>query len=290
MVSITDFNEDEIEVIINAYILSALVCCFFIIKNWIAGDYYIEWTLRSSYRFMGEYKDPNYVTAYITPASLFLFFKSVFSQKRVIKLMSLFCLLFSFVAILCTGSRSPVLALGAAIIFYYLFDTSITFNKKILIFTIGFVFLYWVYDIYTQIMPEQVFERLENSSNDSRLKLWKGAIKAFTDSPLIGSGLGSSEAYSIRIVGNYSHNIYIDSLAACGIVGNIFLVYLIIKNCFKTTHFNRKFQLAVGMSFMIPLFFINGLKTATFITPLIMLTILSQYCRKGENRFINLFQ
>lgn len=283
------FDDKTIRTIINVYIVSSLICSVFIIRNWLNGDFYISWTLRASYRFMGEYKDPNYVTAYICPAVFFLFIKSIYTQTFKKKIITFLCLLISIIAILCTGSRSPVLTTALSIGVFYILDTEISINKKLVILLVSSVILYGLYHIYTIIMPDQVFERIENSSNDSRLALWTAGIKGFTENPLIGCGFASGNYYSIKLVGNHCHNVFIDLLSSCGIIGVMFFIFVVVNNCTKSSRSNRKFIFATALSFFVPLFFINGYNSASFITPLMLMSILSNYCRLNKKHFYNLF-
>lgn len=289
LVSSTFFEENQIKLILSVYIISALVCSAFVVKNWVAGDFFNAWTLRASYRFMGVYKDPNYVASYISPATFFLFVKTITVADKKKKLLSLSGLIFFVITILCIGSRGAMLTVAVAIAYYYLMTSSISNAKKIVIFAIGFFVVMQIYNIYVSVMPQQVFDRLNNSADNSRLDLWAAGMKGFTNNPLIGCGLASSNVYAIALAGNHCHNVYIDALAACGILGNAFLIYAFIKNCMQSSKKNRTFIHASILVFFIPLVFINGFNSATFITPLMMMAILSSYCRNKEQSFQTLF-
>ena len=289
LVSSTFFEENQIKLILSVYIISAFVCSVFVVKNWVVGDFFNAWTLRASYRFMGEYKDPNYVASYICPAMFFLFVKTVTVSDKKKKLLSLFGLIFFVITILCIGSRGAMLTVAVAIAYYYLMTSSLSNAKKIMIFAFGFLIVMQIYQMYLSVMPQQVFDRLNNSADNSRLDLWAAGMMGFTKKPFIGSGLASSNVYAIALAGNHCHNVYIDALAACGILGNTFLGYAFVKNCMHTSRRNRTFIHASILAFFIPLVFINGFNSATFITPLMMMAILSNYCRIKDQSFQNLF-
>lgn len=284
IVSTVAFDENQIKLILLVYIISALVCSLFVIKNWLAGDFFNAWTLRASYRFLGEYKDPNYVAAYICPAAFFLFVSVTCSAGKK-KILSLLGLLIFIITILCIGSRGAMLTIAVAIAYYFLMSSSISKTNKIIIFSVGFLIVLMIYRVYVSVMPQQVFDRLENSSDNSRLDLWAAGMKGFTNNPIIGCGLGSSNAYSNALAGNHCHNVYIDALSACGILGNLFFIYVFVQNCMRSSKHNRTFIHSSILVFFIPLVFINGFNSATFITPLIMMTILSNYCRHKELSF-----
>ena len=287
IVAATIFNENQIKLILCVYILSALICSLFVIKNWLSGDFFNSWTLRASYRFLGEHKDPNYVAAYICPAAFFLFV-SVTCAAGKKKLFSFIGLLIFIITILCIGSRGAMLTVVAAIAYYYIMSSNISTAKKIIIFAFGFLIIMLLYKIYLSVMPQQVFDRLSNSAENSRLELWAAGMKGFTNNPIFGCGLGSSNAYSNALAGNHCHNVYIDALAACGIVGNLFFLYIFIQNCMKSSKYNRTFIFSSIIVFFLPLVFINGFNSATFITPLMIMAILSNYCRNRNSSFQNL--
>lgn len=289
LVSSLTFDKKQINIILICYVVSALVCSLFVIKNWVVGDYYIAWTLRSSYRFLGVYKDPNYVTAYLTPAVFFSYLATIYNNgyKRLIALAVVLTFLIS---ILCTGSRSPIVTIIAALGFFYIMDSTIKTKTKIQILIVSSFIIYIMYSIYVQIMPQQVFDRLENSTEDSRLDLWTAGTKGFINNPIIGEGFNCSNLYASKIVGNYCHSIFVDILSSSGLVGFFLFIYIIIKNCMNSNLVNRKFIYTIIIVFMLPLAFINGYATGTFFTPLIMMTILSHYCIRPDTKFIDLFK
>lgn len=289
LVSTIIFEKNQIQIIIGAYVLSALFCSLSIIHNWLVGDFYISWTLRASYRFLGEYKDPNYVTAYICPAVFFLYIMTIHAKTFKNKLLFLLSLFTLLVAILCTGSRAPVVTIIVALGSFYMMDDCISHRQKITVLIIATGIFYMMYRVFVSVMPEQVFDRLRDSADDSRLTLWHAGMKAFLNNPLIGSGLNSSNVMSNTLAGNHCHNVYIDALAAGGIIGNTFLLYIFIKNCTKSNRYNRKFMFSTILVFFIPLVFINGFNSATFITPLMITSILSNYCSIEETKYQNLF-
>ena len=286
--SSTVFEENQIKLILSVYIISALVCSAFVVKNWVAGDFFSAWTLRASYRFMGVYKDPNYVASYICPATFFLFVRTITAADVRKKTVSIVGLLFFIITILCIGSRGAMVTVAVAIVYYYLMTGSISRAKKLLILAFGSLIVFQIYQIYLSVMPQQVFDRLSESADNSRLELWAAGLKGFTNNPIFGCGLGSSNEYAIAYAGNHCHNVYIDALAACGILGNVFLAYVFIKNCMQSSKNNRIFIHAGILVFFIPLIFINGFNSATFITPLMMMAILSNYCRDKNMSFKNL--
>lgn len=56
-----------------------------------------------------------------------------------------------------------------------------------------------------------------NASDRGRIALAKGALSAFYDRPIFGNGIGSI----FYLIGSYSHNMFMDIIAECGLVGAI---------------------------------------------------------------------
>ena len=75
------------------------------------------------------------------------------------------------------------------------------------------------------------------TTDDNRDALWRNAIKAFKDSPILGHGLGSIW----WTVGFYSHSMFTDILAETGIIGTALFLWVLIK-CFFTLQRRSKFS------------------------------------------------
>ena len=283
-----NYNEFQIRKLNNAYIFASLLVSLNVLYNWIMHDYYNAWFMRSSFRFLGVYKDPNYVMAFIVP-SIFLctleFFYEKNSNVKLIKFVYLVIFMLTFIA---TGSRGPVLTYLIGLLLYYFLNYEFNKIKKFKVFICFFLMILVFYKIISSLLPEQSLNRFFNVTDDSRLELWTSSLSVFKNRPLLGGGMGAASKISFLEAGNASHNVYVDILSNFGIVGFFVFVYFFIVNCLRSTKKNRCFIISVFIVFMLPLFFINGFNTLTFYYPIIMLSIYSNKCKSSYCDFKNL--
>ena len=271
------YTKKEIHSIITLYIIVATTCALNIIYHWLIGDYYVAYFYRSSFKFLGVYKDPNYSMAFIVPGAfmaLIRSFKAITLKKRILYISSFGLCLWANVS---TASRSALLSLAMSVLIMFIFfRTSIA--KKVRIICVCMLAVLLVFYVAITYLPTQSIERFFNlTSDDTREELWRSAIKVFYKYPILGGGFGSANTVSWASAGNASHNVFLDILCDSGIVGAIIFSTFFITNCFKCKKNNRYILYGLIVAFMLPMFFINGFNTATFYLPLIILSILSQY-------------
>ena len=89
------------------------------------------------------------------------------------------------------------------------------------------VFLASRLDIFDSAGFTRISDNL--TTDDNRDALWKSAINAFKQSPILGQGIGSVW----WTVGFYSHSMFTDFLAETGIVGTAIFLLVLLK-CFFT--------------------------------------------------------
>lgn len=83
----------------------------------------------------------------------------------------------------------------------------------------------------TQVIIDKIQVLNENKDAlNGRDKLWKESIEVFINNPLMGIGIGAIK----EVIGEYSHNSYIQILAETGIVGAIIYVLAILTSVFIT--------------------------------------------------------
>lgn len=276
----------QLKRIINVYITVAIIVEINVIYNWFSHNYYSTWFRRASFYLMGIHKDPNYVMAYVLPAVAFSFIRLINEKKFISRLFDLIVLAISALAIVATGSRSPMLTFILFFAIYFLMSTTMNAKKKANVIFIGVVialiFIYLIKKYY----PAQALSRLSNTE-DPRINLWKSAFNVFKTHPLIGGGMSAATTISRANAGNDSHNVYLDILCNSGIIGSlIFIVYFYVS-ALKSTKANRAFTYSIVVAFMLPMFFINGFNTATFYTPLILLSLMSKYCSKSNTSYLD---
>ncbi|MBS6722751.1 MAG: O-antigen ligase family protein [Clostridiales bacterium] len=269
------YSVEQVKMINNIYIIVSSICSLNILYNWVSHNYYNEWFHRASFQFMGIYKDPNYVMAFIVPA-MYLTFVRIMNEKKKRYILIEILMLSNFIT---TGSRGAIICFLVSIFIMLLVKSKMNLQQKIKVCTVIGIIIIIGSTILTRVLPVQAIERIVNSGSDSRIDLWRSALEVFYKHPILGGGMGAASKESLRSVGNYSHNVYIDILVNGGMAGVIFFLIFFYYNCCRTQKKYASFMLGAIIAFMFPLFFINGFNSATFYFPLIILTIYSRLCR-----------
>lgn len=256
---------------IKTYILVGIAGALAILYNFISGNYYSEWFQRSTIEIMDVARDPNYVGAFIAPVpALMLIFKPI---KNKFLTFLLICVVFA--SLIVDGSRGALVSAMLPLVFYYFFKINGISKKIWTLLFVGIIVILTI-NLAPKILTEQSIDRLlmQSVGMDNRTSLWKAALGAFWDSPIIGQGIGSSNYYAIFGGGNHSHNLYIDILSTGGIIGAIFYLLILFRATIgKSKNLLNMFILAIP--FFLPQFFINGFNTMTMYLPIFMI----HYCR-----------
>lgn len=274
------YSTAQLRMLLNVYVASAVVVSLFILYAWLTKDYYNDWYQRSSFRFLGVYKDPNYVMAYIIPTIFIVIFKIIKNKKQ--RYLNIMCCAVLVMAMLATGSRSAIVALVGALFVMLLFVKMNARTKMRMLMLLGAVGMVAVVIVLT-VIPTHVVERLFSLDSGGRFELWGAALTALKENPLLGGGMNAASMQSSTLVGLDSHNVYLDILCGGGIIGTFVFVLFFVMSCCRSRKQNRGFLYGLAVAFMTPLFFINGFNTVTFYLPLILLTVLSIYCSMEES-------
>lgn len=193
------------------------------------------------------------------------------SQKQTrFKFMGGAGFIFGLSAVLLSGSRGAWLGLSAMMIFFLMHY--IRANKVIFFVMIGVIFFAAILVSCYQPMQTQIVERFalgvsdvrnylmdgqSSSSFGDRLSMWKVAVKAGLENPILGSGPRSfnglikhyqAEGFIHPLPGHYkhAHNDFLNFFAAQGIFGLIMLVslyFLLLK--FYFFHYQKQSKVNV---------------------------------------------
>lgn len=170
-------------------------------------------------------------------AVLYLYSRRETKKRRMISIIEM---IFLIGGLLLTGKRSPILNLGAAIIFVYMLTVkrSKKVNRILAVFlgiVVALTALYFLVPLFSGSRNSIV--RLLESLNDlseafnGRLSLYGFAISEFIKHPILGIGWGRySLLYDITGV----HNIYLQLLCECGIIGFLLSVFGMIYTLSRT--------------------------------------------------------
>lgn len=242
------------------------------------------------------------------------YFISIFMAIEFCKFMSkhkkknLILFVLGFSALFLTAKRGVFVANIIAIVVVIMIK--LKNNKKVLrnaIVGIGmFTILYFfIINTASNNPTIQKFINLEDTDDitNGRMEIWSASINVFKENKLIGIGMNAT----YKIIGDATHNIYIQLLSDSGIIGaTVFycaFVYSIIA-AFKTIKYNKgidergeNIQL-IGIYFQL-IFLIYGfsgnpLYSTIFITPYMMGLVFEEYFiknkkgEKNEKRYFNI--
>jgi len=108
--------------------------------------------------------------------------------------------------------------------------------------SVAFLSAAYYFDIWNSAGMNRVVEHLTDDTE--RERLYRLALQAFEESPIVGQGMGSIW----YTVGYYSHNIVMDLLAETGIIGTTFFLYLLLKTFLGLYRLMRYQKIAVLLS------------------------------------------
>jgi len=240
--SLPKFTSTQKKTILNTFVLGSVASCIILFIN--ASIQYFETGVFISYvkytALLGGH--PSYLGLYYIFAFFIVVYR-IFNDEKVFDLKKFqhretillgVILLILYINIFLIVARMPILVfLGivtVSTIFYF-------YNKKKI--GVGFLlaiieFLIIVGSVY--ITPRQG-KQFSNIKKDARVKLWQSSIKCIEVAPLFGHGLGDRKDillhqykkdkldHALKNKHN-THNQYLDTSVAIGIVGALFLLLL----------------------------------------------------------------
>jgi len=211
----------------------------------------LEYVLIKPQRIVSTFFNPNPFGTYLVMLHLFTigFFLKTKEKKYAISSVIF------FIALLLSGSRGALISLAVALPFIF-FDSKGRFKsdflKVISITIIGFVstrFLVFITPYIQQNLNINIDflndlirkDSLTGTSFIGRIEFWKAGLRAFTEKPITGFGLGTFfSAYYVGYGNNqwysrFAHNHYIQTLTELGIIG--FILFLIFVGSVIFTFF-----------------------------------------------------
>lgn len=243
-ISLVNLNYEKINLnrIYQYFLLSALLFCI------ISINFYGS--------FIGKVERLNSDTAdifVISPLALsycsslvigigiaFLTFNKDINYKW--KLLTITCIILSFVPYFLGASRGSLIALFASLVLIFINNKATNIVKAafviiILAFTISLLDSYLNSGLLTRLLGTQ--EAIEQgNSSATRILIWDGSIKQFLDNPVFGDML------NCKYNNHHPHNLIIETLQALGILGFIPVATLLIlgfKSSFTIIKHNRNF-------------------------------------------------
>lgn len=181
-----------------------------------------------------------------------------------------------FIALLMTGSRNSLIGLGVGLIIL-----AIIYNKKLLVLFAGLGGI--------SLFIPQIWSRVKGifdyTQNDSRVRLWKTAIKMIEDHPLLGVGNGNYVSVYQEYIKKFpeleyvdhkisaSHNSYLKVQSELGIIGECtFIAVLLtaffrIRNTAKLLEYSYYKFFSIGFTAAMVSFYLMNMFDNLFFVP-----------------------
>ncbi len=207
---------------------SAELSTFFLFIIMLSTLFFPKYTIINLFLRLGTHYFHPITIGHLAVTSILLSMYVIISKKRFdyIQIFHLINIFVSFLVLLLTKSRGPLLALAIV-----LFVSFISSGKKIFSFFNNKKYFYSTLFLIC-LLPLAMFQRMNYtiSFGDARLVLWKESIKQFKEFPYIGSSL------EILKYNTYPHNLFLEGFMSTGVLGgvlisviSIYTLYLSIK-------------------------------------------------------------
>lgn len=288
----TSINSSSIR---NLFILYSVLIV--IISFQILYKYYSDSLSAYGHRYtitvLGIVKDPNFLAAYMMPCLIYICNSCLFNPniRKFSRFLLYFLILVIFMAIFCTGSRAAMLSIVIAILIFIPRTLGKILTKKFsfIIFVTLLTISVVIINIFLMGSPlnDRMFS-LDSYTSNTRLMLWKYAMNAFINNPIIGYGHLSGAYYVVQHTNGRwlgTHSCFVDILTGVGILGSL-IILLIYISMLRIRKENRLFMLSMIVAFFVPLFFVGGYYGITFWMPMAWCKIISNCCKK--EKFFNL--
>lgn len=220
-------------------------------------------------RLFGIFNDPNY--AAVTALIMIVFSIKNFTKttNKLVKTFYIINIVFEFIYIILSGSRTAEIAMGAAVIvgvffaFRFMFKNKNMSRLKCFLLCLGYTLLVLITIFITYMLLKKCLAYLpplfskhnantplrpvsfrrsdvEDSTDISnlRFKIWGSALELFMSKPIFGVSVKHIVLYArdqfplgfIAEKGYTGHSFYINVISCTGIVGSILIFGFIIKN------------------------------------------------------------
>lgn len=223
---------------------------------------------------------------YIAIFCLISICKILLNNKR--KIMNIGMLFFAIMAMILTGKRGMLICTMISSIFIIILLLKVKVVKvRHVLYIVGIILFFTIIfsqlDIFHILIDK--FGNLNNASDISngRIDLWKGTFNNFKKSPILGTGMNTIG----KLVGDLTHNVYIQLLSDVGIVGFLSFVFLFVFNISLSirkivkNNYNIYYLLVslyIQLLFLIYCFFGNPLYGPIFFMPYTIMITLTNSC------------
>lgn len=286
-------NSAEIKLINRVYVFTGTLCSILLIKRFLNG----QLGKIAMINFIGTEIDENHVSALIAVVTVYIFM-SILLKKTSIKGTIVKVILFSlnFFGVAISGSRASLISTVAAIIllFFIVFFQKLTI-KKFFSLVLSILVLIFIGSKIINFLPEWTYNRYfsnnyMDSSNTTRINIWKNAVNGILSQPLLGYGIGFFEnideykyVNGTRIPERVpAHHTFLDITLYTGIIGLIIFALFLWSILKQFLHGNGKVFLPIILVIFLISNILGAEKSAFFWNNIILLVIIANYLKKSN--------
>ena len=196
------------------------------------------------------------------------------SVKNKLKYVYLIFMLLGLTNIAVAASRGPVLQF-VVVLGFYLFSNVKRISLKRLIIPAS-VALFFITYIVEFVNFDNVIGRIVNSNiEEERTGIFMSSWQGFLENPILGS----------RAIGEYSHNIFLGSLEALGIVGGA-LILVIYFYAFKQAYRLSKNRSTDWIGLLLVMYLVSALSSGAIWKYVVLWPLLALAFNIGQRRYI----
>lgn len=242
-----------------------------------------EWDIHS-YRLFSTFFDPNYAGLFITFEIILILGLFKFISRN--KIVPLIMLIFSYISLFLTYSRSSILAMFVGLLVYLILMKQ---YKIIFIFSLVFILSFFSLVLFSNQFAGEGVKIFRTVSIHTRLESFSEGFSVFKQNPIIGSGFNSykyarknfSDLKIYEVVSNASNapsNSFIFILATTGVIGAGFFcgfsVLLFRKYFFLLKTVREKGIPVAVISCLVALFVHSIFQNSLFFSPIVTVYVL----------------
>jgi O-antigen ligase len=190
---------------------------------------------RGGYRFSGWTDNPNTLALMIAPTLIILIAQILERRRNVLLLWNVPFILMGLLLLMQADSRAGILWIGIACLALFAFRQGVGISFWVSV-VLGALFVIFWNDIseFVISLVDRDTAKVNADILSGRSEMWPIGMDLFSQKPLVGHGLGTSEAMLDALGGTFReaqgsqfHNSYVTILVETGVVGGLALLMVV---------------------------------------------------------------
>ena len=252
-------EEDADRVLKTLIVFGFFLSIFAIIQHatWNGKIYWFKKPLHENASPYGPFVNKNHFAGFIGMIIPFSIGIALRARRLEKKIMFAFFGVTMTISLFFSLSRGGIISFFAGVLVFSLMVFMKGVSRKKLIPIVLFSLVLAIYLLFLGVSP--IIERFSQSevSGVQRLTAWQGALSAFRDYSLLGSGLGTFryifkiyQPEGLYLYWTHAHNDYLELLLEFGIVGTVLVViflFTVLRKILKTDWEGRELYIGAAL-------------------------------------------